>query len=511
MPLQDWSPTGVYENGAWRAETVFNFDRANDPTPESSTINLKIKDVFDVEYDYEFSEYRLKTYLFFSDTPAEWLNASCYEAIGVLNNNRYTPLTENGTEYNFAPVYQNLSSLPNGEYLFFISFALEGLRVSPSVFWYNIENYVHTVKLVVFEGEVTDMIISPYEEGEKAFTLDPKSFTVRTFNTDTYFQLDAIIKTYDFQSNNFFNSNPKQTIIPQKVVPFKNVSQIVLGRTIHQLMYRFEKPNASFLQYAFANLTLICTEKNFSNDTEVRSQTISDIIYIAGLGRGITGDAFLDFNQKPNRVTPKSFAYLNFILTSRGKKIRVVRNGTNHSVITVDTTTLGKIMCKKVLFSAFTSGDVIDFYLEESSEENNDAPKKTYVVLPEGKYSNMIVWENEFLLQSAIECTGTAQIKPEGEFISQKTFNLFVEVLNHISSSKEVKLFINTGWLTKNDIDTVESLMRSKRAWLVRGDEVIQLRSINKTLPIQDTETELIQFPLEFIINRNYDEETYTL
>jgi hypothetical protein len=37
-----------------------------------------------------------------------------------------------------------------------------------------------------------------------------------------------------------------------------------------------------------------------------------------------------------------------------------------------------------------------------------------------------------------------------------------VERLEHLSSSKEVKLYLNTGWLLFSDIDTIESLMRSK-------------------------------------------------
>jgi hypothetical protein len=72
---------------------------------------------------------------------------------------------------------------------------------------------------------------------------------------------------------------------------------------------------------------------------------------------------------------------------------------------------------------------------------------------------------------------------PEGEFKSQTIYVDMVERLEHLSSSKEVKLYLNTGWLLFSDIDTIESLMRSKRAWLIQGNNTISLRPISKKLP----------------------------
>jgi hypothetical protein len=57
---------------------------------------------------------------------------------------------------------------------------------------------------------------------------------------------------------------------------------------------------------------------------------------------------------------------------------------------------------------------------------------------------------------TAIECTGTASLVPEGEFKSQTIYVDMVERLEHLSSSKEVKLYLNTGWLLFSDIDTIE-------------------------------------------------------
>jgi hypothetical protein len=275
-------------------------------------------------------------------------------------------------------------------------------------------------------------------------------------------------------------------------------------------MRKFSEVNDSLLQYQFAKVQLSVAEKLMLDGSVVRSGTSAEIPFVAGLSRGITNFGFLEFNPKPNRVTQKSFAYLNILIPAGSYELRTFKNGTliNTEALPTNATTT---LCKKVLFNTYTQGDVIEYVIDLVGENNSDAPKKTFCVFPTSNYSNMIVWENEFKMQSAIEFTGSASLDPDLEFQSQKVYQNLVETLEHLSSSKEVKLYIDSGWLLFTDIDTVESLMRSKRAWLIQAEKRISLRSIGKKLPKQDYENELISFPLEFTINRAYDEETYTL
>jgi hypothetical protein len=198
------------------------------------------------------------------------------------------------------------------------------------------------------------------------------------------------------------------------------------------------------------------------------------------------------------------------VYPSGSYELRTIKNGTQVSVVELPAST-DVVVCKKVSFADFNKGDVIQFIIDLEGETTIGAPKKTFKLFPEGNYSNTIVWQNEFLLQSPLECTGTASIKSDFEFISQKVWENLVEILEHLSSSKEVKFYINTGWLLSSDVDTIESLMRSKRAWLLNSNGNIALRPIGKSMINQDLSRELIEFSLEFIINRNYDEETYSL
>lgn len=365
----------------------------------------------------------------------------------------------------------------------------------------------------VFDGNISytiqvnklaDFFTNPYPTNSKAFTLDNKYFEVFSAATDTYFQFDTTIKVYDFFTNTETIHN-----LYQKVVLFKGKSKINIGKLIHRLMDNFEAPNNNLYQYKIAEAQIICAEKKQSDNTIVRSGTTSAIQFVAGISRGITTIGFLDFNLKMNRVTTKSFAYLNILIPSGNYELRIFKNGSIESSLSLPTSN-GKIICKKVTFENFNQGDVIDYVLDVVGGTST-AIKKSFVVFPEGMYSNILVWENEFLLQSALECTGTTSIKSDIEFQSQKVYEDFVEKLNHLSSSKEVRFTINTGWLMQSDVDTIESLMRSKRVWLTKGNETIVLRPTGKSIVNQDSERELIDFTLEFIINRNYDEETYTL
>jgi hypothetical protein len=354
--------------------------------------------------------------------------------------------------------------------------------------------------------KLSDFLTVPYVTGEKAFTLDTKYFVFKSDRIDSYFQFDAVIKTYDF-----FTNALNETTVNQKIVLFKGVQKISIGQLVHRLMRKFLEPNANQIQYKEATLKITCAEKTLFNDSVIRTGVSATIPFLAGLSKGITRMGFLDFNPLPNRVTKNSFAYLNFIVPLGKYEIRIFKNGIQIGTLMSITDQSGTVLSKKVSFSEYNQGDAIQFVLDKVGENNANASKKTFRLAPEGNFSNHIVWENEFLLQSAIECTGTASIVPEGEFQTQLVYVDLVEKLINIASSKNVKLNINTGWLMLSDIDTVESLMRAKRAWLIQGDTFINLVPTGKKLPERNLETELIQFSLEFKINQNYNEETYSL
>lgn len=366
-------------------------------------------------------------------------------------------------------------------------------------------NGVISSRITVVTYLIEDFIQSPYTFGLKAFTLDSKFFKLSSSNSNAYFQVTATIKCF-----NFFTNEMNEITIPQKIVLYKNQSKLYFGKLVHQLMSRFPSVNEEYFQYKPALLDIVCQEINQTTNEVIRETTATNIEFVAGTGTGIANEGILDINHKANRVTKKSFAFLNLLISKGNFNLIVKRNNIVYEAFILPITN-DSIITKKITFSQFNQGDVISYELSNDDIAAAKPIKKKFIIYPPGKYSNHLVWENEFLVQSAIECTGNFKIFSELEFQIQKKVVDEIENLEILDTSKTAKGTINTGWLLKTDVDTVESLMKSKRAWLVRLNDEINIRLIGKTIINEDSEKELIEYLIEFQINPKYNEETYTL
>jgi hypothetical protein len=347
---------------------------------------------------------------------------------------------------------------------------------------------------------------SPYPSGSKAFTLDPLFFKFFTTNLDSYIQLTANFKTYDFITNVSYNQ-----LLNEKLPLFEGKGEINYGLQVHKLMRRFSELNESYTQYKQAELILRADEVSTVDGTILRSAMLPTIYFVAGLSSSILNDkGFLDFNPKPSRVTVNSIFYLNILIPDNNQEIRGYKNGTLIGAVPLAYTGETIVMLK-VGFADYRQGDKIEFELNTVGNTSTTGPKKSFFILPIGRYSLNVFWENEFLLQSVFEFTGGIIIKSDFEVRSQRLFKNLVEVLEVIESTKVSKLNINTGWITRNDIDTIESIMRSKRVWVQLPDKRVALRPITKSMTNEDSERELIEYTIEFEINRQYNEETFSI
>ena len=354
--------------------------------------------------------------------------------------------------------------------------------------------------------DLQGFIQSPYTIGKKAFTLDPLFYQFFTSYPNTYFQITSVIKTFDF-----FTNQLKQYNISEKLPNFKGKAQLNFGKTIHKLMDRFSTLNQNFYQYKPALFSMLIEEKDIDTGVVIRSAQLTDQEFVAGLSRGITNDVgFLDFNKKAGRVTINSVHILNVLgALNVNYEIRVYQNA-NH----IDTRHLGytngSIISTTFNFDDYVQGDIIDIKLFEVGNTVNILATKTFYVIPQQTYSCLVFWEDDFLLQSVLEFTGALNVKTDLEFRTNNLFQNLVELLEYIETTKVNKLTMNTGWLIKTSVDSIESLLRSKRAWVDLNGKRIGLRPISKQIVNEDTERELIEFTIEFQINRNYDQETYT-
>jgi hypothetical protein len=362
-----------------------------------------------------------------------------------------------------------------------------------------------TIETINVSYSLSEFIQSPYSYEGISFTLDKKEFEFESSDANSYLQTNAFVKIFDTLGAATLH------IIPQKHLPFNNKCRFNLGKVIHNLMLSIQEPNEDIYQYRFAELELFCEERSLLNNTVIRTARSSIIKFLAGLSRDIETFGFLDFNMIGNRVTKNSYSIVNMVIPDGNYQLNIYKNNSSvpvSSILLPDPD--NKVICKKISFSEFNPGDVIRIEIAHVTDPLVAPVYKKFYVLHEGKYSNHIIWQNIYKVQSSFEFTGGGKISTEFEQITQKLYDNFVERLETLGTYKEVKIMINTGWITKVDIDSIESLMRAEKAWLKQDGKVISLVPLVKSMANQDTERELVEYSIEFTINREHDEETYS-
>ncbi|OJX55568.1 MAG: hypothetical protein BGO88_04965 [Flavobacterium sp. 38-13] len=361
-------------------------------------------------------------------------------------------------------------------------------------------NGIPSAITITVNYNLQDYITIPYDSGVN-FTLDKKFIEFNTTYDQTYF--DILISAYIYD---FYTNVENLEVIPLKIPIFKGAQEFNLGKGLHRLMKRAVEIDPELNnQYKLSRVTIEFKECYLVNDEVIRSFTTPEYLFAAGLTPGNTseGYAILNINSGFTRVTANSFQFLNLLGPSGSRNVTVKKNGEtirNYSFYAED-----RIHSEKIDFSNLevTPGDVIDFVYSTESH----FLVKTFIVFPDGIESNMIIWEDEYLLKSAFVCTGKYSLKSDFEFKTETLYQKIVELFKSIDNTKISKLSINTGFIMKSDIPTIESLIRSKRAWLYYDDKLIKLVSVTKSLTSTDSDLELISYDLEFQINREYDEE----
>ncbi|GAB3708750.1 hypothetical protein [Flavobacterium koreense] len=421
------------------------------------------------------------------------ISVACPAPITSVTYSPWLQVTNVGNVYSVVPM--NTDSMSAGDYVGFVKFQAT-------------INSVLVEKSVVVNYKLLNFLSNPYANGQKAFTLDVDFFECFTATADTYFQINAVVKAFDF-----FGVTFKTITIPLKLVPFQGKGRFNLGQNIHRLMSRFTTPVESVFQYRLAELELNVQEKMISNDLLIRQKSLPTIKYVAGIGsENKTGLEILAFNKKATSVKKTSVYYLNMLVKAGTYALHIYKNGTLESSEILPNAN-DFILQKKITFDNYNQGDVVKCSLSVPDGSRNDLlfpQEKIFHVVPSGPQSNFIEWENEFLLLDSIIVTGEYSIKTDIEVQENRLYSNLVERLEHISNTSAIKLFINTGWLIQNDVDTIESLMRSKRIWLTADGSKIELRPATKSLVKKDTQRELIEYALEFNINKSSNEKTYT-
>lgn len=361
-------------------------------------------------------------------------------------------------------------------------------------------NGIPSTITIIIKYDLQDYISLPYDSGFN-FTLDKKFIRFNTTLLQTYFDVIITALIYDFYDN-----TETLQVIPLKVSIFKGKQEFNIGLGLHRLMKRMKELDlGANVQYKLSRVTLEFKEKNLDTDEEIRGFVTPEYKFVAGLTPGNFYEeyAILNINTGFTRVTAKSFQYLNLLGPIGVREISINKNG--EALRSYNIYALDHIHSEKLDFEILDigPGDVVEFIYHTADHFLT----KTFIIFPEGLETNMIIWEDEYLLRSTLVLTGKYSLKSDFELKSETLYQQIVELFRTIDNVKVSKLTINTGFIMKSDIPSVESLIRSKRAWLFYDDKLIKLVPVTKSLTTTDSDLELISYDLEFQINRDYDEE----
>ncbi len=349
------------------------------------------------------------------------------------------------------------------------------------------------------------MVTIPYNNTDFHFTLNDLFLLFSTETADTYFTLKITINYYEF-----YGTVSKQKVLNYKIWLFQNEAEFNIGRKIHRNMGVITELNSLALQYKTALVNIEAKELNVSDDTLVETTVLDNIKFVAGVLPSIlvANTAMLNINTNASRITPKGFVNVSFLLPSGNATIEIYKNNNLMQDEVITTTATDNIFTKKYKISDYAGnpGDVFHFKVKDL------AVQKSVIVFPEQKFSNHLLFIDEFNLLTSLECTGDYSFPTNYNQTTHEYKRNLVEVLVIIETEKVNQFKINTGWLLKTDNITIDSLARSKKAWLFINDqEVIELAPISKKLVNIDSELDLYEYDLEFQINRAYNAQNYTL
>ena len=369
-------------------------------------------------------------------------------------------------------------------------------------------NGVSTDITIVVTYTIADILTLPYSDKDYNFTKDPLLLEFHTNIPDTYFDMKVSITCTDY----VFQSSDSKTFEIIFTIPLFNKKQnFNLGKIVEKAMYRFAKPLGAVSNlYNSALVTLNIKERLNNSNVFVRDLIIQDLKFLSGLTPKykFKNNGFLDLSNGIKRVTPESIEYINMMLSiDNEKSVEIFKN--NVSIYANPISNLTETYKLIIDFSTLSpvKGDVIDVIIWLNLAKTASINKK-YLVFPEQEYSTRIIWENEYRVPEIFDFTGKYFLKSDVENLQTKNFNEIIERTNLVDNLSTEKLVVNTGFISKNDITYIKSIIKQRRAWvLLPGNKLIELIPLTKQLQEVDVNRELIDFDIEFQINKIYDEE----
>lgn len=362
---------------------------------------------------------------------------------------------------------------------------------------------------------VIDRVNDPYTDAGINFSKDLQYISF--YNALENVFLEA---TYTIRTSLYNNGVEVPAVELKETYPFfKNIAQVHLGEIADRF---FENPEElSFLDGAtneilgayYRPLLMDVTFKVIRRDFGfvLFTYTRTSRMWISGRTPelSVPTAGLLSHKMRPRRITVNSKILFSYLQLNANFGVQVERNGTIIDTINGQIPGTALALFKYNAIN-LTPGDRLKIFTRSFDLTDLTEHAQEYIVLPEGKHSNHILWLNEYLVIDQFECTGDFRFTTDHNSITARRYRNLVEIVDKLDPRQENKLTINTGWVLKADQYVINDMMRAFKAWVQVEDTYYELVPEDIDLVNEDSDQKLYSYDLTFLINKSHELENNT-
>lgn len=448
------------------------------------------------------------------------LNFTVYQNASFINTKMVTIMSQNNWEIvgglpswlavsqttggQLTELYVSLSGVNTmmpGDYSFSIEFRISGTSYYLPVYL-TVNNYLNHPYIVggIYFTESLDYLV--FNTGRPNNYID-LTIEIESFDIDTYIPklYTRVFKLPLYDGKGDFHIG---SVVEQLFDEIKTLSQAVpdLENTFTSVQY---KPS---------NVTVAFVEKSFLAGEVLQMGEIPAFKMIRGQKPYLTagGLGILSVAQsEPTRITPTSNLGVTF--THLGTPyILVKKNGVVIEEYNLVTFPSGQ---DKILYSYFrlnNNGLKPGDSLEVDIRNGYESRSRRFIVLPEGKESTNVYFENNNGVVEVFEFTGRRRLNSTYTHTVNRIYRELFETDKKVDSENSQSWVINTGNLLPSDHKIIDAIIKSRNVWVILESSQGAPYKANVTttkLVNLDTDSPDTNFDIEFTILENANAKIY--
>ena len=368
------------------------------------------------------------------------------------------------------------------------------------------------------------------------FTLENTKFTeLFSANTNADANINLEVDQIGYQL-----TKPETFSFEYKTGFFNNRSKIHIGEIVDRSLKSinlddllaitfglsfFNQPTRSIAKYYKpAKIKLDLEIVSPVDQSVLSSESFNFLRFVAGRKPHFRNNiAFLSYDRLIQRVTQSSKILFNYLSLSKGdifvgdpQALYFYKNQQLLASASLNSPDY-ELHAMLIKFDGFTPGDKL--LISTDSDHFNTDPfnlssplTQEYIVFPECEHQNTILYEDEYKCLRAFDFTGEWRFTSNYERFTSSSYKNLVKTIALDDTVKEQSLNIHTGYVPRDNQVIVDQIKRAKKAWLLSDDNrsVVELVPNNEEHLNYDSDNDLYDYELNFIINKKHDLQNYS-